>query len=679
MGDKPQKPRYLTKSLYKIGRACPTRLYYTKKPTEYADKSLDDPFLKALAEGGFQVGALAQCYYPEGIGIETLDHDEAVRQTEEYLQRDQVVLFEPALRFENLFVRADILVKDGNHVRLIEVKAKSFDPDSLLEEIWGKAKGQVKPPALRKNILSSYREYIFDIAFQTYVLQKAHPEFSVTPFLMGPDKSRKTTVDGLNQKFFLVKDGKYTSVKTEGDVSPLALGEKILIEADMSEPVNLILSGQEQGEEVSGLSFEEEIELFSQSYFQDEKINIPIGAQCKHCQFRCSAEGLKNGFQECMKAQGVKPHDLDGPFVFDVWNYKRTQSCMDQGKILMCHLTEDDFGNNQSEDPFALSYAERQKKQVQMQNECCEVPYCQTEGLKNCIEDFEYPLHFIDFETSRVAIPFSAGKRPYEQIAFQFSHHVLEKDGTIRHMGQYINLDQGYFPNFDFVRALKKELHHDEGTIFRYSHHENTVLCDIHSQLAKSTEPDKDELMAFIETITTKKDPENKGEFLWQGKRNMVDLCELVIKYYMHPSIVNGSNSIKYVLPAILNESKFLQNKYSKNIYGKQKPISSLNMDEKTWIQFEGKEVLDPYKQLDPVFTDYDRTTLDLLMPEDEIQNGGAAMTAYARCQFTKMSIEERQKIKEALLKYCELDTLAMVMIYEYWLALLRGEERRVA
>jgi hypothetical protein len=31
------------------------------------------------------------------------------------------------------------------------------------------------------------------------------------------------------------------------------------------------------------------------------------------------------------------------------------------------------------------------------------------------------------------------------------------------------------------------------------------------------------------------------------------------------------------------------------------------------------------------------------------------------------MSDQERTQIAKALLRYCELDTLAMVMIWEYW------------
>lgn len=41
-------------------------------------------------------------------------------------------------------------------------------------------------------------------------------------------------------------------------------------------------------------------------------------------------------------------------------------------------------------------------------------------------------------------------------------------------------------------------------------------------------------------------------------------------------------------------------------------------------------------------------------------------MTAWSRMQFTEMSDIEREEIQKALLKYCELDTLAMVMIWEF-------------
>jgi hypothetical protein len=56
-----------------------------------------------------------------------------------------------------------------------------------------------------------------------------------------------------------------------------------------------------------------------------------------------------------------------------------------------------------------------------------------------------------------------------------------------------------------------------------------------------------------------------------------------------------------------------------------------------------------------------------LLFLDDSIDDGGAAMTAWSRMQFMEMSDIERTAIQSALLKYCELDTLSMVWILEYW------------
>ena len=134
--------RTLTKSRFKLACECPTKLYYTRKKREYADQSLDDSFLQALAEGGFQVGELAKCYYPGGHDITTLDAEEALAQTSALLQQEGVVIFEAAVRIENLFIRIDILKKMGNHLKLVEVKAKSWSGVKPLVSDKGKIDGK---------------------------------------------------------------------------------------------------------------------------------------------------------------------------------------------------------------------------------------------------------------------------------------------------------------------------------------------------------------------------------------------------------------------------------------------------------------------------------------------------------------------------------------------------------
>ena len=190
------EPRYLTKSRFKLALECPTKLHYTGNP-EYLDNSADDAFLAALAEGGYQVGKLACSMFPEGIEVDAVGHQAQLERTRELLRRDEVTIFEAALQAESLFVRVDILRKRGDHVELIEVKAKSFDPrkDSDFRNSKGK---------LRK----AWLPYLHDVAFQCHVARLAHPEWQVSSALMLADKSAKATADGLNQRFRVERVGR---------------------------------------------------------------------------------------------------------------------------------------------------------------------------------------------------------------------------------------------------------------------------------------------------------------------------------------------------------------------------------------------------------------------------------------------------------------------------------------
>jgi hypothetical protein len=116
----------------------------------------------------------------------------------------------------------------------------------------------------------------------------------------------------------------------------------------------------------------------------------------------------------------------------------------------------------------------------------------------------------------------------------------------------------------------------------------------------------------------------------------------------------------------VIHDSEYIRQKYSQPVYGKDHPVKSLNFDEHIWIQ-ENKDN-DPYKTLPPVFEEYDEDQLDSLVDDlDNIAHGGAAMIAYQKLQFSSVPEDQREQIRQALLIYCELDTMAMVMIWEYW------------
>lgn len=656
--------RFLTKSRFKVGAQCPTKLYYLDR-AEYANTNKENTFLQSLAEGGFQVGALAKLYFPNGHEVVSIDKVKSVAETKDLLEKKTSTIFEAAFQHDNLFLSADVIEKNGNSIRLLEVKAKSFNP--IAHESFFTKKGTIK---------SEWEEYILDVAFQKYVIKKCHPEMNVTAYLMFVDKTKEATVDGLNQNFLISKDSAGRSeVKIKSGVTKDSLGVELLVKVNVDAEIDFLWSQTY----LEKYSFTELVSYLSKTIEDDSRAKSNIGQQCKGCEFRTGSSEettLKNGFAECWSSKVKNPNELASrSLVFDIWNFRKAEKMIDQGVLFADELTEEDISPSEPKDRIGLSQSQRQWIQIQKEMDRDKTPFIDYAGLKAEIESWTFPIHCIDFETTMVALPFNKGRRPYEQMAFQFSHHIMTSDGVVTHKTQYINKEKGKFPNFDFLRALKIALSDDEGSILRYAAHENTVLCQIRQQILDS-EPeitDSRELIQFIESITS--GPDEK----WLGDRNMVDLCELVKKFYYHPQ-TKGSNSIKKVLPAILQESQFLQQKYSVPIYGSTNGIKSLNYKEHRWIATDQNgKVKDPYKYLPPIFNDFEFDEIESMLGSNTLADGGAAMTAYSRMQFSEMTPLESDRIVSALLKYCELDTFAMIMIVEYWQDLVANRNKKVA
>jgi hypothetical protein len=645
--------KVLSKSRFKKGLSCPNKLYFNGNKS-YKNKEDDNTFLASLAEGGFQVEALARLSYPEGHFVDAPygSYEKAHNQTLELLKQDEVIIYEAAFLYDGLFVMTDILVKKGNQVRLVEVKAKSFDSTQANTFI-----------GTRGDIRSSWRPYLFDIAFQTYVAIKCIPGLHFEAFFLMADKSKVATIDGLNQMFRLPVNG---DIRKDVEVKISAAEAhktSVLSEVNVTEIVDLIIKDKYKYSE--NLSFSRAITLLKNNYQNNSYSNWPTNySKCKSCEFKIGLDqkkaGFKSGFEYCFSKQhNWTETDFNLPNVFEIWNF-RGQKLLEENRLFLHQLNQDDF--KVVEEPNAMSSRERRWIQVEKTLETNPAPYVEKTALKEEIDSWTFPLHFIDFETSAVALPFNKGRRPYEQVAFQFSHHMCHADGTIEHASEYINANPGEFPNFKFVAALKKSLDNDQGTIFRFATHENSILNAIKDQLNDSDYPKKDELISFIKTITT---PRSKDLDHWITKRPMVDLRLIILDYYYNP-LTKGSNSIKAVLPAILNTCDFLKNKYSKPI--SEINLTSINFDEKhLWIQIKDQKVINPYKLLPPIFTEFGKEELEhFISGLDTISDGGAALTAYSKLQFVDMSIKERDSIKKSLFKYCELDTLAMVMIYEH-------------
>lgn len=678
--------RLFTKSAFKQALFCPASLYYYYDREHYANQMNEDDFLQALADGGNQVGDLAKVYYDvkPDADIRSLGYGESLEKTCELMKRGEVNIAEAAFRWGDCFVRADIIEKKGSQINLIEVKAKSWDPTE--DSFWGKRNKN------KNAVNSDIREYVYDVAFQKYVIQKAIGSgYTVKAHLMMADKRVVSNApEGVNQFFRVVKDGRRAEIVREEGAEKLRGYNKVLTAFPVDDVCEKIIAGT-TAEQASfmGMGFEEFVEKMSKLYVGHTHEFVPVSDTCFGCPFYSNEKtpGMLDGRRECWREmKGFTEEDFLMPTVGELWCGQMgarplKRELVKKDKVFLSDLSADDIPESKTAGD-GLAPSARRLLQVALTTGNADMAtpfkanlydgvYVDVPGLKAEMADWKYPLHMIDFETTAVALPFYEGMRPYEQIAFQFSHHIIERDGTIRHAGQYINTAKNHFPNFEFVEELKRQLEGDGGTIFRYASHENSILRAIHAQLAESDYAKKDELMAFIDSITHYK----VGKAEYAGPRDMVDLLEIVKKYYYNPSM-KGSNSIKVVLPAILNSSKAIRDKYSKPIYGSLIHSENFNAgNAKAWISYgaDGK-VDNPYKHLDAIASFLDVTPEELeqfdtarQMKEDSaaIANGGAALAAYTMLQFSDAKCTEA--LKEALLRYCELDTMSMVFIWEYF------------
>lgn len=653
----------LTKSLFTTSLGCPRKLYYATHKELYDNTNADNDFMRSLAEGGIQVGALARHYYFSKYStfergyIETKDKDKALRETKALMAKQNAVIAEAAFEWNGCFVRVDILVKRGSTIQLIEVKSSSLHPED--EE-------KITTVTKRNEVNSGYRKYIYDLAFQKYVVENALDQ-EVEGFLMLINSEMPCDIDGLNQMVRInTKTQEVDESGLRAYIPPTDENKWLLIPCDMNMLCEEIIANRtaEQADYM-GATFTDYIELLLDSLRKDEAAAPRISSQCKGCEFR-SSDKERSGYHRCWReCAGFTDADFEKPHTLELWGgkgFRKAKQLIEEKKYFLSELKiADYFSPKDSEislDMSEFNASSRRQMQIEKWSTGDMEPVI-LPGLKAEIEDWKFPLHFIDFETSTVALPFTKGRYPYETTAFQYSHHQLDADGKLTHT-EWISTER-VFPNFEFVRALKHDLEGDNGTIFRYSHHENSVLNQIAVQLSLSQERDREDLIAFINSITH---DTKEGRY---GERDMVDLCEVVVLYYYDPSM-KGSNSIKVVLPAVLRSRK-LQKLYEKPYREYVTSPNFAEFDDFTLINYldaAHTEVGNPYKFLPIIGAELleEGETAD---SEDRINNGGLANANYAKLQYDGLSADEKLKLKNALLRYCELDTMAMVLIYQFF------------
>lgn len=141
----------LSKSLYKDGRDCPKRAWYGAHHRELARPPTEGE--RARMMEGVELGKMATLFFPGGRDCRiAATEEENAAHTAHLLAQPEDVFFEASFLADGCFVRTDILVREPEGWRIIEVKSSS----------------SVKP------------DHIDDVAFQMVVMEAAgHPVAAV--------------------------------------------------------------------------------------------------------------------------------------------------------------------------------------------------------------------------------------------------------------------------------------------------------------------------------------------------------------------------------------------------------------------------------------------------------------------------------------------------------------------
>jgi predicted RecB family nuclease len=167
-----------------------------------------------------------------------------------------------------------------------------------------------------------------------------------------------------------------------------------------------------------------------------------------------------------------------------------------------------------------LSAIQKRVKECSMTGE----PYFNAEGAAAELAAYGDPGYFLDFETISFAVPRWEGTRPYQQLPFQFSLHIVHGDGCMEHQG-FLDLSAADPSQACAVELIR--LCGNKGPVFAYN-------AGFESRVIRELADRFPEIAGQLSAIATR----------------LVDLLPIARRHYYHPS-QHGSWSIKAVLPAL--------------------------------------------------------------------------------------------------------------------------------
>jgi hypothetical protein len=165
------------------------------------------------------------------------------------------------------------------------------------------------------------------------------------------------------------------------------------------------------------------------------------------------------------------------------------------------------------------------KQQIQQRAVSTGQPHIEPEPIRKWLCGLEYPLYCFDFETMMPAVPLIDGTKPYRQIPFQFSLHIVKNEGAEAEHVEFL-AESPSDPRPSLIEALRAI--GPTGTILAYNMSFEQMIL---RQLADDF-------------------PEHKA-FLMGLEGRFQDLIIPFREFWYYSPDQKGSCSLKYVLPAM--------------------------------------------------------------------------------------------------------------------------------
>jgi len=634
---------YFDNDLFKKALTCPAKLYYYKQPELFPQKNDGNYFGTHTHNMRQKLKTLARIYYPGGTAIPADNSQMAHRQTIEELKKSQTILYNGQLIRGRSKIIQPIIDKQHETISLISVHLRVARIPVMSE---------VK---IRKHAFGRWRRYLAELAFSKWVFEEYFHPKNIKCLLMVPNGNTRNEVAQAYHKLDLKKNDYELKNEIQKEFRQ---AENLLLKADVTKYVNEVLTQiglpVRTNTKLDKLPFKEVLKTLEELWTQNKQYKPPLDKRCKQCEFRIPTNALsspaKSGFA-CCWSDIVKQFNeqANRHHILSLSGHGK-QQFIDRDIYSITSIDTDKLNLDEQQilsKNGAISQAERQYFQVRKSQERLKTKEFVKKNLFYELVRWNYPLHFIDFEAAMLPVPLRQDGYPYEILVFQFSCHTLYETGKLVH-NEWIEAEPGVFPNFKMVRAFLELPDIEKGTLVQYSPFEKDAFKKIQKQfVGKNNLSEEDKPLAKrIHKIISRRDSrKDKGPYF-------ADMNRILTKFYYNYHM-EGKMGIKNALEAMFKISPVLKQKY-------QKPVTGTNFNKKIWWQInkESGLVISPYNLLN-----------------SEIAEGSDAFAVYGKLQEQNISRKHRNRLIKSLRQYCELDTLAMVMIFEHWSYLRQGKK----